>query len=190
MPYRPPEYVRLLAQAVDAKANYFPGHSDGVAYILRLMCSEGGLSADHTQQIGTAAMLHDIGKLAIPDRILNAARKLDAAEWEEMKKHPLYSERVARSVGGHEYAAPWVRHHHEHWDGSGYPDGCAGTAIPMESRMILVADAFHVMTNDRPYQRARTRREALDTIMDLRGKQFCPDSCGLLLGAMHNSQDL
>lgn len=172
--FRPPEYVRLLALAVDAKASYFPSHSDGVAYLVRLMASESGMPDDEVHRLTTAAVLHDVGKIMTPDAILNAERKLTVDEFEIMKLHSIDSWLIAKSTAGLAYCAPWVRAHHERWDGRGYPDGLAGHDIPIQSRMIFVADAFHVMTSDRPYQRAVTRREALAELRRHSGTQFCP----------------
>lgn len=177
---RPSEYVRSLAAAVDAKGNYFPGHSDGVAYVLRLMTSEAGLSREFVGRMYVAALLHDTGKLMVPDAILNAPRSLTPNEYTTIKTHPVYSGRIAAAIDGCEDIVPWVRHHHEHFDGSGYPDGLAGRQIPYASRMILVADAFHVMTSARPYAKTKTRSDALEILADRAGTQFCPSAVKLL----------
>ena len=177
---RPAEYLRLLAQAVDAKGDYFPGHSDGVAYVVRLMATEANLSDEHTAALMEAALMHDVGKLAVPTAILRASRRLTDAEYELMKEHPIWSERIAERSGVRLDVPVWVRHHHEHWDGSGYPDRLAGEQIPIESRILLVADAFHVMTNHRSYARAKPRSVAIGELERLAGVQFCPDSVRLL----------
>lgn len=181
MPPRPTEYVRSLAMAVDAKGNYFPGHSDGVALVLRLMTSEIEMTRDHVGRLYVAAMLHDVGKVLVPDHILNAPRRLTDEEYRKVQAHPIWSSEIASCIAGCEDVVPWVRHHHEHFDGSGYPDGLSGEEIPFESRMLLVADAFHVMTSQRPYQQTRSRSGAMNVLLANSGTQFCPDAVGLLV---------
>lgn len=172
--------IRLLALAVDAKAQYFPGHSEGVAYLVQLMGNEAGFEPTHIADIQLAAMLHDVGKLRIPDAILVAPRRLTLEEFEVVKQHSTWSANIAAGLAGLEHLAPWVRYHHEHFDGSGYPEGLVGDAIPFEARILLVADAFHVMTSHRPYAAARTRSQAIIELRDHAGTQFCPVAVGLL----------
>jgi HD-GYP domain-containing protein (c-di-GMP phosphodiesterase class II) len=172
---------RALAQAVDYKAGYVPGHSDGVAYLVGMMAREAGYDEYTTSRLELAALIHDVGKVRIPDSILLAERKLTEEEFAIIKRHPIWSANVAAAFNEMEDIVPWVRHHHEHWDGSGYPDGLKGNEIPWPSRMLLVADAFHVMTTDRPYQRSRTRREALVILSENAHTQFCPAATSLLL---------
>lgn len=171
---------RALAQAVDYKAGYVPGHSDGVAYLIGMMSREAGYDTFTTGRLELAALIHDVGKLRIPDSILLAERKLTEEEFTLIKHHSVWSANVAAAFDEMEDIIPWVRHHHERWDGGGYPDGLKGEDIPWPSRMILVADAFHVMTTDRPYQRSRTRREALEILQANTYTQFCPTASSLL----------
>lgn len=181
MPDRHP-YVYDIARAVDRKGDYFPGHSDSVAFLMRMMAAQAGIHdsrlLDSLQILG---MMHDVGKLAIPDSILLKPGRLTPDEWEIMKQHSEYGEFTARAVTGYEHIAPWVRHHHERWDGTGYPDGLKGEDIPWQSRMLLVADAFQVMTTDRVYQRARERGPALQELVRNQGTQFCPIMVGYLV---------
>jgi HD-GYP domain-containing protein (c-di-GMP phosphodiesterase class II) len=177
--------VRAIAVAVDAKAGYVPGHSDGVSYLLGLMAREAGYSEEIAQRLELAAYLHDAGKLRVPDRILLARRRLTADEFAVIRRHPVWSANVARGLEDMEWSVPWIEHHHEHFDGSGYPDGLAGGNIPWPARMMLAADAFHVMTTDRPYQRSRTRREALAVLRENAGQQFCPSAVELLEARSH-----
>lgn len=175
------EYSRLLARAVDAKGDYFPGHSDGVAYLLRLMASVAEMDKDEADCLELIGMLHDVGKIHTPDAILRKPSTLTAVEFDAIRLHPIQGEEIVRSIQGMEHLAPAVRHHHEHWDGSGYPDGLAGKAIPYHSRLLLVADAFHVMTSRRPYQQPRSRAAAVREVALNAGKQFCPIAASLLV---------
>jgi len=181
MPERHP-YVYDIARAVDRKGDYFPGHSDSVAFIMRMMAAQASIEDEHVlNSLQIFAMIHDVGKLAIPDSILMKPGRLDPDEWEIMKKHSEYGEFTAQSITGYEHVGPWVRHHHERFDGTGYPDGLKGPDIPWQSRMLLVADAFQVMTSDRVYQRARDRGPALQELVRHRGTQFCPVMVGYLV---------
>jgi polar amino acid transport system substrate-binding protein len=181
MPERHP-YVYDIARAVDRKGDYFPGHSDSVAFLMRMMAAQAGIQdTEVLNSLQIFGMIHDAGKLGIPDSILNKPGRLDPDEWKEMKRHSEFGEFVAHSVTGYEHIAPWVRHHHERWDGNGYPDGLKGEDIPWQSRMLLVADAFQVMTSDRVYQRARDRGPALQELVRNRNTQFCPVMVGYLV---------
>jgi HD-GYP domain-containing protein (c-di-GMP phosphodiesterase class II) len=172
--------LRALAAAVDFKAGYAPGHSDGVAYLIAIMAREAGYDEEITKQLELAALVHDTGKIRLPDNILLAERPLSTQEFTLVQQHPIWSAELAQGFNDLNFAVPWVLHHHEHFDGSGYPSGLAGDDIPWPSRMMLVADAFHVMTTDRPYQRSRTRREAFDILHEQAGRQFCPIAVELL----------
>ena len=108
-----------------------------------------------------AALLHDIGKVGVPDEILHKADALDAREWAIMREYPVIGERIIRAIPGMGAIARIVRHQHERFDGNGYPDGLAGDEIPIEARIILVCDAYHAMTSDRPYREQLDGNEAL-----------------------------
>jgi HD-GYP domain-containing protein (c-di-GMP phosphodiesterase class II) len=118
------------------------------------------------------ALLHDIGKIGIPNDILHKAGPLDTEEWERMREHPVIGERILRVVPGLERVARAVRHEHERWDGGGYPDGLAGEDIPLASRITLVCDAWHAMTSDRPYREAMAVEHAIVQLVEHRGTQF------------------
>jgi polar amino acid transport system substrate-binding protein len=176
------DFCRSIARAVDAKATYFPGHSDGVAYLTQMIGREIGYDDVTLRRLQAAALLHDTGKLRIPDVILLTQRKLTEEEFEVMKCHSIWSSQIAKGLTGFDKdIAIWIRHHHEHWDGSGYPDGLKGEEIPWQSRLMLVADAFYVMTAYRPYQRARTRTEAILELIKYSGTQFDPQFVDVLM---------
>lgn len=171
---RPTDLLRRMGQAVDAKGDYFPGHSEGVVYFAHMAGLEGGLTTEAINRLQLAALVHDIGKLMIPDHILGASRRLTPEEFDVMKTHSEWGAEILKRTYVPPGTVEAVLHHHEHFDGSGYPDGLEGNRIPLFSRIMLVADAFHVMTTDRPYQPARTRSEAAQELASLAGKQFCP----------------
>jgi HD-GYP domain-containing protein (c-di-GMP phosphodiesterase class II) len=119
-------------------------------------------------------MLHDIGKVVLPDRILQKPETLDQSEYEEVKRHPEAGAELINRVEGLSQIADWVRHSHEHFDGTGYPDALAGDRIPLASRILLVADAFDAITSDRPYREAQSQAAALAELREHAGRQFDP----------------
>jgi HD-GYP domain-containing protein (c-di-GMP phosphodiesterase class II) len=127
-----------------------------------------------------AAMLHDVGKVSVPDHILRKRGPLTPDEFAEVAKHPEMGAEIIGRIGSLKPIVPWIRHAHEHWDGSGYPDGLSGEAIPLASRILLVADAFDAMTSDRPYRRALSHDEALAELRHQAGTQFDPRCVAIL----------
>lgn len=169
------EYVRDLAATVDSKSDYFPGHSVGVAHIAGMIVVELGMDQRIVQPLQVAALLHDVGKIRVPDSILLSPHALTQDEWKVMHQHSLWSAEIAAGIGDlSEDVVSWILHHHEHVDGSGYPDGLQGDQIPWQSRLLLVADAYHVMTAVRPYRSAMTRTEAAALLREKSGEQFDP----------------
>ena len=142
-----------LARAVDAKDSYTRSHCQTVSQLCGLIGAELGFDAGRLTRLRLAGLLHDVGKIGVPDAILNKPAKLTDDEYEQMKRHSLLGYDIVQAADM-EVEARWVRHHHERFDGGGYPDGLAGEEIPLESRVILVADAFEAMTSDRPYRLA------------------------------------
>jgi putative nucleotidyltransferase with HDIG domain len=160
-----------LATALDAEDDYTRNHSHTVSELSAQIASQLGLPADRVTRVGLAGLLHDIGKIGIPDSVLRKPGKLTGAEYRLMQTHATLGHSIVSAVGlvGE---ALWVLHHHERIDGRGYPDGLAGDAIPLESRIIFVADAFEAITSDRPYRRGRSETEALDELQRHAGTQF------------------
>jgi HD-GYP domain-containing protein (c-di-GMP phosphodiesterase class II) len=140
-----------------------------------------GLHAEQADRIAHAALLHDVGKLAVPNEILHKPGPLTPEEWERMAEHPVAGERILLRIPDLTEIAPIVRHEHEHWDGSGYPDRLEGRLIPIGSRIILACDAYHAMITDRPYRAAMSPREAADELRRGAGTQFDPDVVEALL---------
>jgi diguanylate cyclase (GGDEF)-like protein len=173
-----------LARAVDAKDAGTRNHCETVSELCVLIGQALGLDADRIERLRLAGLLHDVGKIGVSDRILGKPGRLDDDEAAEMSRHVRIGHAIVASAELEEEAR-WVRHHHEHFDGSGYPDGLSGEEIPPESRIILVADAFEAMTADRPYRRARPVHEALEELDRLSGTQFdpaCVDALRFALG--------
>lgn len=166
--------VRALAAAVDAKDPYTRGHSDGVAaYALRIGDAMG-LSAEQMIALEMAAYLHDIGKIGISEDILLKPGKLTDAEMSQMRHHPLIGANILKPVAFPWPIAPIVRHHHEHYNGEGYPAGLRGEEIPVLARVLTAADAFEAMVADRPYRRGRSQQEAILELRRCAGTHFDP----------------
>jgi diguanylate cyclase (GGDEF)-like protein len=176
-----PAAVQALAAAIEARDNYLQGHSEQVARLATGVALLLGLTADAVERVGHGALLHDVGKLAIPQQILQKDGELDDAEWEVLAEHPVIGERILRRIPQLAPLAPIVRHEHEHWDGSGYPDGLEGPQIPIGSRIILACDAYGAMTAERPYRPALTPGEAIAELRARSGTQFDPQIITALL---------
>jgi putative nucleotidyltransferase with HDIG domain len=168
--------IEALAHAVDAKDEVTHDHTrrvqDRAVELARALNvgDEGDIQA-----IKAASLLHDVGKLAIPEHILNKPGRLTPAEYEIMKRHAPIGADILSVIGFPFAVAPIVRHHHENWDGSGYPDGLAGVTIPVGSRILAVVDCFDALTSDRPYRRKMEDRDALQILSDRRGTMYDPE---------------
>jgi putative nucleotidyltransferase with HDIG domain len=169
---------------VDARDAYTAGHSRRVRQLALAIGDELGLVNGALRALGDAALFHDIGKLAIPDEILLKPTSLTDAEWELMRSHSDEGARMIERVGLVEEAAPAIRHHHERFDGSGYPDGLAGERIPLAARVIHLADALDSMLTTRVYRPGRPAREALAEVRSATGTQFCPACVTALLSVV------
>jgi HD-GYP domain-containing protein (c-di-GMP phosphodiesterase class II) len=165
---------------VDAKDGYTHSHSHRVARYAATMATEVGIEGDRLEQIRTAGVLHDVGKIGIPDAILLKPGRLTEHEFEEMKRHSEFGRDIIAGAGMLEVAT-WVLHLHERFDGHGYPSGLAGDDIPLESRILHVADAFEAMTSSRTYRKALPTAEAIARIEKSSGTQFDPELAALLV---------
>jgi HD-GYP domain-containing protein (c-di-GMP phosphodiesterase class II) len=165
--------VGALLAALEARDGYTGEHSAAVVELSVAVARRLGLSEEKIADVEQAAFLHDIGKIGVPDAVLNKPGPLDDGEWEMMREHPMIGERIVSSVEGLAHLAPVIRAEHERWDGEGYPDGLRGEEIPLTSRIVFACDAWHAMTSDRPYREA-LGREALDELQKNTGKQFDP----------------
>jgi len=173
-----------VAAAIDARDSYTHGHSTRVSELVVALASKLGMSGQELEDIEIACLFHDVGKLKISDAILHKTGKLAPDEWEEMKKHPEYGAEILRKAPSLRRFIPAVRHHHEWYDGSGYPDGLSGERIPREAAIISLADAYDAMTSDRPYRNAMTKEKAMATIQEYIGKQFSPELTPLFLSTV------
>jgi hypothetical protein len=169
-----------LARGAEAKDTHTGDHIGRVQLLSLELARAAGLDAEEAANIGWSAMLHDVGKLHIPDRILLKPGPLSADEWEIMRRHPIYGEQILREGSGFEMARRIARWHHENIDGSGYPDGLKGEDIPLEARIVRVTDAFDAITTVRPYKAARSVEWALAELARCAGTQFDPELARLL----------
>lgn len=165
--------VRALAAAVDARDPLTQFHSRNVAVLSVMLAEEAELDQGKRQLIEVAALLHDVGKIGISDRVLRKRGPLNTSELRHIREHPGLGEKILRSTQLEEIL-PWVRHHHERWDGTGYPDGLAGEAIPLEARLLCICDAYDAMTSGRPYRAALSSTAALQELDLCIGTQFDP----------------
>jgi diguanylate cyclase (GGDEF)-like protein/putative nucleotidyltransferase with HDIG domain len=172
-----------LARAVDAKDAGTRNHCETVAAISALVAHRLGLDSDRIERVRLAGLLHDVGKIGIADAILQKPEKLLREERAIMSTHTTIGQNIVAAADLEEEAT-WVLHHHERWDGDGYPDGLKGEDIPLESRIILVADAFEAMTSDRPYRAGRPPEAALEELIAHAGTQFDPICVAALCAAL------
>jgi putative nucleotidyltransferase with HDIG domain len=172
--------MESLSATVDARDAYTAGHSRRVQQLALAIGRELGLSSAELDLLGQAALFHDIGKLAIPDAILLKPSTLSSDEWTLMQRHADEGARIIDRLGFLGDAVPAIRHHHERWDGAGYPDALVGEEIPLGARIIHVADALDSMLTDRIYKPARPAGEALDELRGGAGSQFCPRTVSAL----------
>jgi diguanylate cyclase (GGDEF)-like protein len=173
-----------LTAALEARDGYTGRHGEETTSLTSQVAEALGLPADERREIDTVALLHDVGKIGTPNEILHKDGPLTEEEWVVMREHPVVGERILRQVPGFEAVATAVRHEHERWDGSGYPDGISGEEIPLASRIVLVCDAYHAMTSDRPYRRAMPIADAIAELERHAGTQFDPAVVRALVGLL------
>jgi diguanylate cyclase (GGDEF)-like protein len=176
-----PAAVQALAAAIEERDHYTRDHSDTVVRLARGVAMILGLPSDKVERIAHAALLHDVGKLGVPHEILHKRGALTEEEWAVMAEHPVAGERILLRIPELASIAPIVRHEHEHWDGSGYPDALRGHNIPVGSRIILACDAYEAMTTSRPYRAALTKEQAVAELRAGAGSTYDPDVVEALL---------
>ena len=165
--------ISTLAVAVDERHHTTRDHSQNVARVAAMLAAEVGLSPEGVEEVRLAGLLHDVGKIGVDEELLTRCGPLEPHEWDEIRQHPEIGYRMLSGTRLRDVRT-FVRHHHERWDGGGYPMGLSGEEIPLESRIIAVANALDSMVNDRPYRMAMPFDEALELIGSKAGSQFCP----------------
>lgn len=166
--------VETLVRTIQAKDQYTSGHSTRVSRYALLIAEKLGLNTKERHQLYLASMLHDIGKIGVPDDLLHRPGSLSEDEMERVRNHVQLGASMIEMLGEMHPIVPLIRHHHESWDGSGYPDGMKGEEIPLISRIIAVADMYDAMTSDRPYRARRTHQEAVEEIKSTSGTKLDP----------------
>jgi hypothetical protein len=166
------EALASLVEVVELRDPYTAGHSRRVADLARALALQLGLTHEEADTIESAGRVHDIGKVAVDPVVLAKPDKLDNAEWQEMKRHPAYGADVVARFAAYPEGYGLVRHHHESWDGTGYPDGLAGEAIPLGARILAVADTFDALTSDRPYRTGLGQDRALAILQEGADRQW------------------
>jgi HD-GYP domain-containing protein (c-di-GMP phosphodiesterase class II) len=167
--------LTILSRAIEARDAYTRGHSTRVTALAEAIALRLGWDEERLELLQLGGPLHDVGKLAISDEVLQKPGRLDDEELAQIREHPRLGARILLRLAAFRGALPYVLYHHERWDGNGYPTGRAGEEIPLEARVLAVADAFDAMTSDRPYRPALSRREALAELEQCSGTQFDPE---------------
>lgn len=163
-----------LANALEAKDEYTRGHSERVAGLAQRLALAAGLGIPEAKTIAEAGLLHDLGKIGVPEHILRKQGPLTDEEWIAMRRHPLTGAQIVAPLEFFADAALIVRHHHERHDGSGYPDGLKGDGIPVGARIVAIADVYDALTSERPYRRKLARAEAVQIMRDDAGLTLEP----------------
>lgn len=175
------ETVQSLAAALDAKDSYTHGHSRRVTSLALAIAREVGMSENETNTLKHAALLHDIGKIGIAESILQKPSRLTSEEFDCIRSHPITGARILESVEFLKSVCLQIKHHHERFDGRGYPDGLKGERIPLGSRIIALADTYDAMTSTRPYRKGLSHETALEEIKSCAGSQFDPEIVGIFI---------
>jgi putative nucleotidyltransferase with HDIG domain len=183
------DVVILLSEALDLRDISTSAHSQTVARYATMIAAELGLDAARSERIRLAGLVHDLGKIGVPDHVLLKPGSLTPVEWQQMQRHPEIGAQILDSASLHDLAG-WVLAHHERPDGTGYPLRLSGDAISLESRVLSVADAYEAMTSDRPYRAAMPAQAAREELIGHRGTQFDATVVDALLCALNLADNL
>jgi putative nucleotidyltransferase with HDIG domain len=183
------EFLEVLAETIETKDRYMRGHARRVAFYAGVLADRLHLAAAEQERVRITAFLHDLGKVGVPTDLLLRAGALDAAEREVVEQHPVIGANLLKPLDLEDQVGLAIRHHHEWWDGSGYPDGVAGEEIPLTARIISVADAFDAMSCDRPYRRALSRDVVLGELRRFAGVQFDPSAAKEFVAILEADDD-
>ncbi len=175
------EAMYALMKALEEKDPYTAGHGERVSLYCEVMAEKMGIYGKQLDDLKIAAQLHDIGKIGVRDIVLNKAAKLTDVEYDEIKKHPVDGARIISEIPSLNRIVPWVRYHHERWNGTGYPDGKKGEDIPLEARIIGICDVYDALTTKRSYRDEYTHEEAIKIIVAGSGKDFDPELVSILV---------
>jgi len=182
------ETVNVLANTIEGRDPYTHGHVERVAAYTRRLAEALQWPAEHLRTLEFGARLHDIGKITIPDQILNKNGPLTDEEWVRMRQHPLAGAKMLREISLLQGVLPYILYHHEKWDGTGYPHGLREKDIPVEGRVLAIADVYDALTTARPYHPARTHAEVVRFLQLQAGKAFDPPLVPLFLRLLANGQ--
>jgi len=177
--------IAALAEAIDARDEYTGEHSKNVSRYVKLICRNLNISNEQRDKIETAASVHDIGKIGIRDYILNKPDKLTSEEYEIMKQHPVIGWEIIGKVDGFDDISLIIKHHHERWDGKGYPDGLLGNIIPLGAQVIAIADTYDAITSNRVYRKSLGKDKALQILLEERGKQFNEELVNIFINELY-----
>lgn len=166
--------LKTFLMIINSKDRYTYSHTERIMEYAECLANKIGLADEDVKRVRYGALLHDIGKVEVPSEILNKSTKLEDHEWETIKAHVLWGEQMVEPIKELKHCLPIIRHHHERYDGKGYPDQISGENIPLEARILTIADCFDAMTTNRPYQKAKTVNEAIEEIKRCAGTQFDP----------------
>ncbi|MGC8971002.1 MAG: HD-GYP domain-containing protein [bacterium] len=182
--------ISTLIKLLGIFDSYTSGHSLRVAQLAEDIAREMGLNESKIEKIRNAALLHDLGKIGLPISILNKPSRLTNEEWLQIFRHPIVGEDISKEVSRFKEVPLWIKHHHERYDGGGYPDGLKGEDIPLESRIIACADTFDAMTTDRPYSKRKSIEEAKEELLKSAGKQLDPKVVSALIRVLEKNSSL
>ncbi len=177
-----------LASAIEARDGCTRGHSERVGALARRLAGALGLPPAEIDMVTQAGLLHDIGKIGVPETVLRKRGPLDQSEWGLMRNHPLIGAQIVAPFDFFAGSGLAIRHHHERWDGSGYPDGLAGCAIPLGARIVAVADVFDALTSDRPYRGALPAGTALEYLAGEAGRTLDPAVVAAMLDTVRDPE--
>ncbi len=182
--------ISALVAAAGERDSIAQGHSERVkSYSLAIGAKLGCMSEEEMRDLDYAASLHDIGKVAVSSRILNKLGRLTEEEFSIMRQHSVIATHIIEKIEGFKGAVPIIRHHHEHYNGDGYPDGLAGEEIPLGARIVAVAEAYDILTSDVPWRNALRQEEAIEEIERCAGTQFDPKVVAALRAAMTDADN-
>ena len=183
------EFAKVLAYTLEEKDPYTSGHSERVSYYADFISGRLSLSPEDRSEVQIASYLHDIGKVGISDRFINKKEALNSTDWAIIKQHTKKSVELLSPLRLSPNIRAYIEHHHEHYDGMGYPDGLTGEQIPLGARIIAISDSYDSMTSDRPYRKPLPSREAKNELAKCAGKQFDPVLVAIFLDILQQMEE-